>query len=474
VTRRLRRSAAVLVLCLAVRLSVSAQGEFLRDWKSSPAIAELDARETVYVLGDVHGQFGHMTVTLWKAGIVGAAPDLADPGWLDAVTWTAGRSILVQTGDLIDKGPASVPVLWFMRRLQERAAEAGGRVVVTMGNHEDDFLRDPTASGSQKTFAELEAVRPGLALEVAAGTDAEGLGAWLRSLPFGARVNGWFFCHAGNTWGETLAELEQKLETAVLPPGALRMNFGAPELVDDYNALVEMLPRRNPPAYTYGGSLINTSLPNQDTSPAQCWPYWWHPLYLQPPASCRIVPDDPAGSKAILERYARALGVAHVVQGHEWKTLVVDGNRVLRVRARISQLYGLLFFVDVGMTDTYDPTAFDGAAPPKLDSILAIRSDSHRIVASVLSEDPAAHPEDTIYSELVGDLDQDGRLDAADLAILRNTLGARRGDARYDVRADLNGDGAVNDDDIAVWKRLTWGPQPVNPPPTGFIPTRRP
>jgi hypothetical protein len=473
-TRRLRCWAGALAVGLAARICAAAPGEFLRDWKSSPAIAEVDARETVYVLGDVHGQFTHMAVTLWKAGIVGAAPDLADPCWIDSVTWTAGSSILVQTGDMIDKGPASLPVLRFLRRLQESAAERGGRVVVTMGNHEDDFLRDPLASGSQKTFVELEAVRPGFALEVAAGTDAGGLGAWLRSLPFGARVNDWFFCHAGNTRGETVAALEARLESEVLPPGALHMDFGAAELVDDYSALVERSPYEEPPVYTYGGSILATSLPNQDASPAQCWPFWWHPLYLQPPASCHIVPDAPEGSKAILERYARALGVAHLVQGHEWKTLVVDGNRVLRARARISQLYGLLFFVDVGMTDTYDPTAFDGAAPPKLDSILAIRNDDRRISASVVSEDPAAHPEETIYSELVGDLDGNGRLEAADLALLRKALGVRRGETGYDARADLNGDGAVDGDDVAAWDRLARGTMPVIASPAGFIPIRRP
>src|SRR5262249_21127484 len=42
-----------------------------------------------------------------------------------------------------------------------------------------------------------------------------GLGKFLRSLPLAARVNDWFFAHAGNTRGRTLAQLGSELREGV-------------------------------------------------------------------------------------------------------------------------------------------------------------------------------------------------------------------------------------------------------------------
>src|SRR5262249_26234507 len=49
---------------------------------------------------------------------------------------------------------------------------------------------------------------------VANGSDPRGV--WLRDRPFGARVGAWFFAHAGNTKGRTIAQLEQALRAGVL------------------------------------------------------------------------------------------------------------------------------------------------------------------------------------------------------------------------------------------------------------------
>jgi hypothetical protein len=47
---------------------------------------------------------------------------------------------------MIDKGPDAPDVVRFLSALQTSAASAGGRVIVTMGNHEAEFLAAPTNS----------------------------------------------------------------------------------------------------------------------------------------------------------------------------------------------------------------------------------------------------------------------------------------------------------------------------------------
>jgi len=104
--------------------------------------------------------------------------------------------------------------------------KAGGRVVVTLGNHEAEFLADPLANKSVELDRELKAnnLKPE---DVASGKDAPGIGEWLRSLPAAARVNDWFFAHAGNTHNRTLAKLRDELQTGIDKSG-----FKAPVLRD--------------------------------------------------------------------------------------------------------------------------------------------------------------------------------------------------------------------------------------------------
>jgi hypothetical protein len=48
---------------------------------------------------------------------------------------------------------------------------------------------------------------------VADGSDSRG--QWLRERPFAVRVGPWFFSHAGDTHGRSVADLEQALRAAV-------------------------------------------------------------------------------------------------------------------------------------------------------------------------------------------------------------------------------------------------------------------
>jgi hypothetical protein len=193
-----------------------------RDWKTFPAIADVPATPTIYALSDVHGGYDRLTALLLANNLISQAPAKSTDAH-----WAAGSSTLVVTGDMIDKGPSSVEVLDFLMALQTDAKKAGGVVIVTLGNHEAEFLVDPSnskASGPAGIDTELTAagVMPS---SLASGADPRG--AWLHLLPFGAKVGGWFFSHAGDTQGRTITVLESTLEGAV----KAHPNYDDPEIV---------------------------------------------------------------------------------------------------------------------------------------------------------------------------------------------------------------------------------------------------
>jgi hypothetical protein len=276
-----------------------------RDWKRYPAVVELDTSEDVFALGDVHGDYDRLVALLVAGRIIPEAP--ASP---ERVAWGAGKAVLVCTGDLIDKGKHSLKVIALFRALRSAAADAGGRVVVTMGNHEAEFLADPTATKVGEFARELtdHDLRPE---GVAAGRDPRGVGLFLRSLPFAARVNDWFFVHAGNTHGRTLKELRSDLEEGVNAQG-----YKAPVLQDPDSLLEARLHKPRP---------------------------WWE-----------RDGDTPADSRARLAKLVQALGVKHLVMGHQpGKVTFSDGTG--RHKGQMVQKFdGLIFLIDVGMSAAID------------------------------------------------------------------------------------------------------------------------
>ncbi len=109
--------------------------------------------------------------------------------------WTGGSTILVQTGDITDRGPDSRGVIDMIQKLQEEAPGQGGQVVALMGNHEAMNLMGDWRYVSEedvKTYGGLEARKQAYS---PAGED----GAWLRTLPAVALVGDTVFAHGGIT-----------------------------------------------------------------------------------------------------------------------------------------------------------------------------------------------------------------------------------------------------------------------------------
>ena len=185
--------------------------------------------ERIVAVGDIHGAFEEL-VSIFQAA------DLID----GERRWSGGRTVLVQTGDFLDRGRHVREVMELLMALQEQAPQAGGRVIVLLGNHEAmnltgtvrdvnpeiyaDFADDRSAKRRKAAFKKVfrllreRAERYGLPqpenrdlLEATwSETHPEGFveyqhalgpeghyGRWLRTLPAATRLADIVFIHGG-------------------------------------------------------------------------------------------------------------------------------------------------------------------------------------------------------------------------------------------------------------------------------------
>jgi len=200
---------------------------------------------SVVAVGDVHGDYEALVAIL-------QATEILD----DQLAWSGGESILVQTGDLLDRGARVREVMDLIIRLEDEAPRHGGRVVQLLGNHEimnllrltrdvnaevyQGWVTDKSEKLRRTTYRSVVhhnrtrarelgfdwrepagfkdnwfAQHPPGYLEYVADMGPEGTyGTWLREKEAVALVEGSIFMHAGippAMSGLTLAEINQRV-----------------------------------------------------------------------------------------------------------------------------------------------------------------------------------------------------------------------------------------------------------------------
>jgi hypothetical protein len=189
----------------------------------------MEEPERIVVVGDVHGAFDEFVEMLQQA-------DILD----ESLAWSGGETVLVQTGDFLDRGGDVREIMDLLMRLEQEAPQHGGRSITLLGNHEAmnliGILRDvsPEAFASfttedsvkrqkkeWKRFTSFHASRardegtsipffdsgdrerwmekhpPGW-FEYRDALSADGeYGAWLRTLPVAVKMGRLFFVHGG-------------------------------------------------------------------------------------------------------------------------------------------------------------------------------------------------------------------------------------------------------------------------------------
>lgn len=135
-------------------------------------------------IGDIHGDLENAQSALRQARLIDAEGK-----------WIGGCSILVQTGDIVDRGDASLQALDYFKNLCEEAVQHGGEVRRLLGNHElmnfmGDFRyvskREMDNNGGEANWKRL--FSPGGPYR-----------SWLENLDIATVVNNTVFVHAGIT-----------------------------------------------------------------------------------------------------------------------------------------------------------------------------------------------------------------------------------------------------------------------------------
>jgi hypothetical protein len=130
----------------------------------------LSTSDRIVAVGDVHGAYDQFVKILQAARVIDGRQ-----------RWSAGGAILVQTGDVIDRGAASRKVLDLLQRLEGEAERAGGRVLQLVGNHEVMGLIGDlryVSAGEYESFrtADSESIRERVSVNITARAESAARG----------------------------------------------------------------------------------------------------------------------------------------------------------------------------------------------------------------------------------------------------------------------------------------------------------
>jgi hypothetical protein len=334
---------------------------------------EWDGVARVVALGDIHGSFDKLTISLRAAGLI-------DEG----LRWKGGKDHLVLCGDLVDRGPDDRKVLDLVQALQKDAGRAGGRVHVLLGNHEvlnlardlryvnpesyaafasdeDSGTRRKAWQGFRKAMSKpgvdeagLKAAfeqrcPPGYLARLKAFGGSGSYGSWILGLPAAVKINDVIFVHGGLT-PETAAlglrEINRQIEAG------LRAVTGSIDTLDpmlyfpgsfaDLLGIAQMLQgRRNAP---------DAAIPSEVFAAADA--------ILKQVQGIAFAPDGPLwyrgnslenerAEREPLGRTLQLLGARDLVVGH---TITRSGKITSRFNSRV-------YRADVGMAYGGKPAA---------------------------------------------------------------------------------------------------------------------
>jgi len=196
-------------------------------------ILEYKGDYTVAALSDFHGQYDLMIELLKNNHIID-----------ENKQWNFGNGHFVITGDIFDRGKKVTEILWFLYDLERQAELAGGKIHLTLGNHEVMIL-----NGNYKYLAEKykDAAKKLNKPYNALFSKGSILGNWLRSKPVLVKVNDMLFAHGG--FHPMLARKNVSLEKI---NQVFKESLVEAELATPREGLAEYLHKRDGPIWYRG------------------------------------------------------------------------------------------------------------------------------------------------------------------------------------------------------------------------------
>jgi len=138
--------------------------------------------ERVYAIADLHGDYEAAVEALELAYLID-----------DDLNWIGGKDILVQTGDIVDRGPDSRKIYDLFKKITNQADAAGGKVLQLLGNHEVMNFMGRLHYVPDSDFSAYGGFDARQQLWSTEGS----YGKYLRKLPLTVVVNETLFAHAG-------------------------------------------------------------------------------------------------------------------------------------------------------------------------------------------------------------------------------------------------------------------------------------
>ena len=368
---------------------------------------KMPRHERVVAVGDVHGSYAGLLSILRETAVIDGDGN-----------WIGGSTLLVQTGDLLDRGADIRRVLDLMISLQRQAPAAGGEVVVLLGNHEvmnmvgDMAYVNPEAyksfveSGSEglreKAFEDwriffgasdspegenLEARRekwmaahpPGF-VEYAHAMGPEGYyGKWLRSQPVVFQHGGTVFLHAGispeyagisktDATRNVIADIDEfdRNKSFLIEKGFAKQFFSVSEIAAVINGIISAAGDEK------GSASIVNDLPRYNAFKS-----YLDNLYVTSPLMADDSPLWFRGFAQWPDEKLTAYLPEWLKENNAWRVIV---SHTPRPGGKIqSRLDGGIFLIDTGMLSEFYKGGRASALEIKNDDVTAVYGNGERV-----------------------------------------------------------------------------------------------
>jgi hypothetical protein len=150
----------------------------------APDAVKLARSTPLFVIADTHGQYEILGELLRKQRIVD-----------DQLRWSFGKGHVVVLGDVFDRGPNQIEILWLFYELQAQAAEKGGGFHLLLGNHEAMVLGGDLRYLNPRYHRTVQALGVASYSQLVAANTL--LGQWLRTRPAVLRIGDSLCLHGG-------------------------------------------------------------------------------------------------------------------------------------------------------------------------------------------------------------------------------------------------------------------------------------
>ena len=194
-------------------VQIKSMGSFLNNAAWTKTLNTIEIRDVypkykrIIVIGDLHGDLKQTIQILKLTKLINENRE-----------WIANATILIQTGDIVDRGQQSIAVYTLFLKLRQESVKYGSLVLNQIGNHEHlNFINDFTYVnlGEIKHFGGIDKWKKMMSIE-------SKLGFFLRNLPIARIIGSTLFVHAGilpsiaQKFGNNITTLNQEFHSSIM------------------------------------------------------------------------------------------------------------------------------------------------------------------------------------------------------------------------------------------------------------------